>query len=144
MIITDVQVRHFLSTTRRHSDSAGHAHPGPPHQVKTSILTLRTEDGHEGHSFTVPEIVRPHVIDKYVKTVLIGQDHRDRERLWHDLAHWQRGSAAQLSDRTLAAVDVALWDLAGRTLNQPVHKLIGGYRDKIRAYGSIKIGRAHV
>ncbi|KSV86136.1 mandelate racemase family protein [Sinorhizobium sp. GL28] len=140
MIITDVEVRVFRTTTRRHSDSAGHAHPGPPHQVEQAMLTIRTEDGHEGHSFTAPEIVRPHVIDKFVKKVLIGEDHRYRERLWQDLAHWQRGSAAQLTDRTLAVVDCALWDLAGRTLNQPVYNLIGGYRDKVLAYGSIMCG----
>lgn len=140
MIITEVQVRVFNTVTRRHSDSAGHAHPGPAHQVPQALLTLRTEDGHEGHSFTAPEIVRPHVIEKFVKKVLIGQDHRDRERLWHDLAHWQRGSAAQLTDRTLAVVDCALWDLAGRSLNQPVYKLIGAYRDKVPAYGSIMCG----
>lgn len=140
MIITDVSVRTFLTTTRRHADTAGHAHPGPAHRVQQALLTIRTEDGHEGHSFTAPEIVRPHVIDKFVRKVLIGQDHRDRERLWHELAHWQRGSAAQLTDRTLAAVDVALWDLAGRTLSQPVHKLIGAYRDKVLAYGSIMCG----
>jgi L-alanine-DL-glutamate epimerase-like enolase superfamily enzyme len=140
MFITDVEVRVFRTTTRRHSDSAGHAHPGPPHQVEQAMLTIRTEDGHEGHSFTAPEIVRPHVIEKFVKKVLIGQDYRDRERLWQDLAHWQRGSAAQLTDRTLAVVDCALWDLAGRATNTPVYKLIGAYRDKVLAYGSIMCG----
>jgi hypothetical protein len=81
MIITEVSAQVFRTTTRRHSDSAGHAHPGPPHQVEQAILTIRTEDGQEGHSFTAPEIVRPHVIDKFVKKVLIGQDYRDREKL---------------------------------------------------------------
>lgn len=51
MIITDVEVRVFRTTTRRHSDSAGHAHPGPAHHVEQAMLTIRTEDGHEGHSF---------------------------------------------------------------------------------------------
>ncbi|WMS44168.1 mandelate racemase family protein [Acuticoccus sp. MNP-M23] len=140
MIITDVSVRTFRTKTKRHSDSAGHGHPGPAHKVAQSLLTVTTEDGHEGHAFAAPQVVRPHLIDKYVKKVLIGQDARDRERLWHDLAHWQRGSAAQLTDRTLAIVDCALWDLAGRALNQPVHKLIGAYRDKVPAYGSTMCG----
>lgn len=140
MIITDISVSVFSTTTRRHSDSAGHGHPGPAHKVPQAMLTISTEDGHQGYSFCPPEIVRPHILDKFVKKVLIGQDYRDRERLWQDLAHWQRGSAAQLTDRTLAVVDCALWDLAGRTLNQPVCKLLGGYRDKMSAYGSIMCG----
>lgn len=41
MIITDVEVRVFRTTTRRHSDSAGHAHPGPAHQVEQAMLTIR-------------------------------------------------------------------------------------------------------
>ena len=41
-----------------------------------------------------------------------------------------------LSDRIVATVDMALWDLAGRNLNQPVYKLLGGYRDKVPAYAS--------
>jgi L-alanine-DL-glutamate epimerase-like enolase superfamily enzyme len=140
MRIVDVKSRVFLHTTRRHQDSAGHAHPGEPHRVKQGILTIVTDEGHEGHCFSAPETIRPHLIDTFVRKVLIGQDPFDREKLWQELAHWQRGSAGQLSDRTLNAVDTALWDLAGRALNLPVYKLIGGYRDKVPAYGSTMCG----
>ncbi|CDZ33988.1 Mandelate racemase/muconate lactonizing protein [Neorhizobium galegae bv. officinalis] len=140
MKIVDVNVRVFSHTTRRHQDTAGHAHPGPPHKVNLALLTIVDDDGAEGYCFAPPEVVRPHVIDKFVKKVLIGEDPFARERLWQDLAHWQRGSAMQLTDRALAIVDCALWDLAGRKLNMPVHKLIGSYREKIPAYGSIMCG----
>ena len=40
----------------------------------------------------------------------------------------------------LAAVDLALWDLAGRYLGQPIHKLLGAYRDKVPAYASSPLG----
>ncbi|MBJ2341023.1 enolase, partial [Dickeya solani] len=56
------------------------------------------------------------------------------------LVHWQRGSANQLTDRALAIAEQALWDLAGRALNLPVYKLLGGYRDKVPAYGSTMCG----
>lgn len=62
------------------------------------------------------------------------------KKIWHELAHWQRGSASQLSDRALALVEQALWDWAGRKLGVPVHKLIGGFRDKVPAYGSTMCG----
>jgi L-alanine-DL-glutamate epimerase-like enolase superfamily enzyme len=70
----------------------------------------------------------------------VGEDPFDRERLWQELAHWQRGSTSQLSDRTLAIVEMALWDLAGRKLGVAVYKLIGAYRDKVPAYGSTMCG----
>ncbi|MFN8924377.1 MAG: enolase C-terminal domain-like protein [Rhodospirillales bacterium] len=139
MKIIDVKVTTFTHTIHTEKDNDGHTHPGPPRTVKSSVLTIVAE-GAEGHHVCPPEIVRPHVIEAFVKPVLIGQDAFMREKLWHALAHWQRGSAEQLTDRLLAVVDLALWDLAGRALGQPVYKLIGGYRSKVPAYGSTMCG----
>src|SRR5829696_6829811 len=63
-----------------------------------------------------------------------------RERLWQRLKEWQRLHKGALSDKELAAVDLALWDLAGRALNLPVHKLLGATRDKVPAYASTMCG----
>jgi L-alanine-DL-glutamate epimerase-like enolase superfamily enzyme len=138
--IVDIKVRTFSHTSRQGKDSDGHSHPCPPRTVKQSLLTIIADDGSEGHCFAPTEVVRPHMIDGFVRTVLIGEDPYDREKLWQGLAHWQRGSTGQLSDRTLAAVELALWDLAGRKLGLPVYKLIGAYRDKVPAYGSTMCG----
>lgn len=140
MKIVDIRVRTFTYKSKRVSDSAGHTHPGPEHDVKGAMLTITADDGTEGHSFGQPEVIRPFIIDKYVKTVMLGQDPFDREKLWQELAHWQRGSAEQLTDRALAVAEVALWDLAGKKLGVPVYKLIGGYRDKVPAYASTMCG----
>jgi L-alanine-DL-glutamate epimerase-like enolase superfamily enzyme len=63
-----------------------------------------------------------------------------RERLWHALARWQRGSGGQLTDRTLALVEMALLDLAARKAGLPAWRMLGGYRDKVPAYGSTMCG----
>src|SRR5207237_10078578 len=52
----------------------------------------------------------------------------------------QRGSGGQPTGRALSLVDQARWGWAGRKLGLPVHKLIGGYRDKVKAYGSTMCG----
>ena len=109
MRIEEVSARVFKTTTRRHADTAGHAHPGPAHQVEMAILTIRTDTGDEGHCFSPPQIVREHVLDKFVRKVLIGADPFDREKLWQELAHWQRGSAGaadrpDAGDRRLRAL----------------------------------------
>lgn len=140
MRIVDIGVRVFFHMTNQVKDSDGHSHPGEKRRVRQALLTIRADDGSEGHCLAPVEVVRPHLIDGYVKTVLMGEDPYLREKLWQGLAHWQRGSTGQLTDRTLAAVEMALWDLAGRKLGLPVYKLIGGYRDKVPAYGSTMCG----
>ncbi|WP_020683363.1 mandelate racemase family protein [Marinobacterium rhizophilum] len=140
MIIKSVNVEVFTYPSRRSVDSAGHSHPGDEKLAKMAMLRIATEEGPEGFAFGPPEVIRAHVVEAFARKVLIGQNPFDRERLWQDLVHWQRGSAGQLTDRALALIEQALWDLAGRALELPVHKLIGGYRDKVPAYGSTMCG----
>ncbi|ONH49895.1 L-alanine-DL-glutamate epimerase [Pseudomonas cedrina] len=140
MRITGVHVEVFSTPSRRAQDSAGHAHPGDEVMIKMALLRIGCDDGCEGYAFGPPELIRPHIIESFVRKVLVGRDPMDRESIWQDLAHWQRGSAGQFTDRALALVEQALWDLAGRTFKVPVHKLIGGYRDKVPAYGSTMCG----
>jgi hypothetical protein len=54
MLIEDVSVRVFRTNTRRHADTAGHAHPGPAHQVEMALLTIVTDSGDEGYAFAPP------------------------------------------------------------------------------------------
>lgn len=130
----------FTYPSLRSVDAAGHSHPGPETMAKLVLVTITTDTGHQGHAFAPVEVLRPHVMNQFVRKVLVGQDPFMREQLWMALEHWQRGSAGQLTDRALAAIEQALWDLAGRTLGQPVYKLLGGYRDKVPAYGSTMCG----
>jgi L-alanine-DL-glutamate epimerase-like enolase superfamily enzyme len=140
--IVRIAVDVFEHPTRIVRDSAGHAHASHEAAGKARLAMLRvvTEDGNEGYSFGPPEVIRPFVMDGFVRRELAGQSAYDRERLWRALADRQRGSGGQLTDRALSLVDQALWDWAGRKLGLPVHKLIGGFRDKVKAYGSTMCG----
>ena len=70
------------------------------------------------------------LLEGRVKELLLGQDPFDRERFWHWF--W----VANLPENILSVVDMALWDLQARTFGVPVYKLLGGCRDKVRAYAS--------
>jgi len=140
MKIESVRGTVFTYPTRRSVDSAGHSHPGPEGLGRLAMITIETDTGHAGHAFAPAEVIRPHVLEAFARKVLVGEDPFQREKLWMSLEHWQRGSAGQLTDRALAAIEQALWDLAGRALSTPVYKLLGGYRDKIPAYGSTMCG----
>ena len=140
MKIESVRGTEFSYPSRRSVDSAGHSHPGPEGLARMAMITITTDDGHEGHAFAPPQVIRPYVLESYARKVLIGEDAFQREKIWMALEHWQRGSAGQFTDRALAAIEQALWDLAGRALGLPVYKLLGGYRDKVPAYGSTMCG----
>jgi L-alanine-DL-glutamate epimerase-like enolase superfamily enzyme len=140
MKIEKVTVRVFTHTSKKVKDIDGHTHPGPAHTVRQALLTITCDDGSEGHAFASTEVVRKPVVEKYVRHVLIGQNPYMREKIWKELAAWQRGSNGQLIDKTLACIEQALWDWAGRKHNLAVWKMIGGYRDKVPAYGSTMCG----
>ncbi len=136
MRITDVITQVFRYRTKVVRDSEGHAHPGPEHDATQCLLRIATDEGVEGYCFGASLQVIQHL----VRPALIGEDPFYRERIWQRLREWQRLHLGTLSDRVLASVDLTLWDLAGRYLNQPVHKLLGASRDKVKAYASTMCG----
>ena len=72
---------------------------------------------------------------------LIGLDPAGPEQHWHRLYNtWRwRGGAVFMS--ALSALDLALWDIEGKRLGVPVHRLLGGaHRDRLRVYASHWIG----
>jgi L-alanine-DL-glutamate epimerase-like enolase superfamily enzyme len=138
--IVDVTVRVFAYKTNIARDKAGHAHPGKASDAQYALLTVISDEGAEGYCLYRPEVIRTHVVERLFKPILVGKDPFERERLWQELLLRQRGSEAQLTDRALAAIELALWDLAGRAVGQPVHRLIGYYREKAPAYGSTMVG----
>lgn len=136
MRIVDVLTETFWYKSRVIRDSEGHTHPGPEHDATQTLIRVVTDDGIEGYAFDA----NPDVVQRIVKPLLVGEDPFYRERIWQTLKDRQRLHLGVLSDRVLSAIDLALWDLAGRALNQPVHKLVGGYRDKVKAYASTMCG----
>ena len=140
MKIETVTTKLFTHTSNTVRDSDGHGHPGPESQTTSALLTITCDDGSEGRVICRPAEVREELLERFVRPNLVGQDPMCTEKLWYAIYKWQRLSGGQLSDRTLTAVDLALWDLKGKVCGQPVWKLLGGARPKILAYGSTMCG----
>lgn len=74
---------------------------------------------------------------EHIRDYLIGKDPTQIENHWHTIyrdAYW-RGGAVLMS--ALSAVECALWDILGKSLNVPVYALLGGkVRDKVRIYAN--------
>lgn len=72
---------------------------------------------------------------EHIKEYLVGKNPLAIEKHWHDIyrdAYW-RGGPVLMS--ALSAVEMALWDILGKTLGVPVYQLLGGkVNDKVRIY----------
>ena len=62
----------------------------------------------------------------------MGRNPLDIGAIWLDLWRANRN----VDTRSICAVDVALWDIAGKVANLPIHRLLGTYRDSAPAYAS--------
>jgi L-alanine-DL-glutamate epimerase-like enolase superfamily enzyme len=100
------------------------------------LLEIKTDAGVTGHAFLGSSGRGADndgdLLIKILKPLVMGQDPLDRERIHQGLA-WH---ARMVSMRALGAIDVALWDIAGKAANIPVHQLLGSYRRTLPAYAS--------
>lgn len=106
----------------------------PQHKFAVEISTQDQQHGMYVALWSAPPLALAQVIS--AAGLLIGQDPRDRERLWNRAAR----SLAKNDRIGYGALDIALWDLAGRSIGQPVWALLGRHRDRLPAYVSTVSG----
>lgn len=84
--------------------------------------------GARGYAALVEEALAPR---------LIGRSIWDRRALWNEMRAALSGRPGGQLVEAIAGVDIALWDLAGKSLGQPIHRLLGGMgRGEVEAYAS--------
>src|SRR5260370_1436466 len=102
------------------------------------LVEIVGEDGLSGWGEALGPARLNAPIVEYYKPLLIGADALATEAIWQSLYnrlrdHGQKG----LAIAALSAVDIALWDLKGRHLGLPVHRLLGGpLRSRVEAYAT--------
>lgn len=119
-------------------------------KMDTVIVQIDTDEGTTGIGSAQghPEVLKA-IVETQLKPALVGEDPTFTERLWEKLYNGSRYqpsldrgiSQPGFSRRgdTLAAIagaDIALWDIHGKTVGQPIYKLLGAARTKIRGYAS--------
>ncbi|MGP4017450.1 mandelate racemase/muconate lactonizing enzyme family protein [Saccharopolyspora sp. 5N708] len=133
MKIRDVQAIPIRVPLRQQFDAATYAIT----ERCTIVVEVHTDDGPSGRIFIgdnrdQQDAVVTLIHDR-LRPVLIGEDPVCVERCWQQMFQLTRSLGNRpLLCSAIAAVDAALWDLAGKVCGQPVYKLVGGCRDAAR------------
>lgn len=130
MKITDIRQSGPVVVSTRQLADATNVLPGV---MSYGFLEVLTDEGITGIS---PGGGMAAFIEN-LKPYVIGEDPLNSERIWEKmywgcLASGRRGAAIS----AISAIDIAIWDLKGKIVNQPVHRLLGGHRDTVPTYGS--------
>ena len=103
------------------------------------VVEIFTDDGLVGigNAALAPSVTKQ-VIDSYLRPLLVGADPWDIEFLWQ---HMYRKTMAfgrkGIGMAAVSAVDIALWDILGKSAKQPVYRLLGGRtKPRIPVYAS--------
>lgn len=108
-----------------------------------TLVEVLTDEGITGWGEAFAQGLEPPqiaaaVIDAALKPLVLGADPRDVEVLWHRMYHATRDYGRKGSVIAgISAIDIALWDIAGKAVGLPVHRLLGGaFRSRVQAYAT--------
>src|SRR3989454_4241802 len=109
---------------------------------KLVIANIQTDEGLAGLGYSLAfggggaEAIQVY-LETRLKPVLLGEDPLFVERLWERMYRADRGIKRQgIAGYALSALDIGLWDLAGRAARLPLYKMWGAVTDRVPAYGS--------
>ncbi len=112
-----------------------------------TLVEVQTDEGITGIGATAapPYVIAPLIEEGVMsmRSFLIGEDPSDTNRLWKLLFEtWQarnfgRGGEGGLAVNAMSAIDIALWDIAGKVHGVPIFKLLGdAIQSKVMVYAS--------
>lgn len=108
--------------------------PGSDPEQIEGWLVVGTDAGVVGYGHTRRGVIVADVVDRRLRADLIGRNALNREELFHRF--WELDRIEEFPIYVPRALDVALWDIAGKAAQMPVHRLLGTYRESIPAYAS--------
>ena len=103
------------------------------------LVEIFTDEGLVGlGNAALSPLVTKSCIDIYLKPLLLGADPWDIEHLWQQMYRRTMAFGRKGVGMTaISAVDIALWDLLGKSAKQPVYRLLGGRtKERIPVYAS--------
>jgi L-alanine-DL-glutamate epimerase-like enolase superfamily enzyme len=111
-------------------------------QHKLVVAEISTDQGIRGFGYSLvfggggAEAVHAY-LDARLKPALIGEDPLYVEYLWEKMFRVDMGMKKQgVVAYAISALDIGLWDIAGKAANKPLYKVWGALRHRIPCYGS--------
>jgi D-arabinonate dehydratase len=112
----------------------------PEHRLV--VASIETDEGPSGLGYSLvfgaagSEAIQVY-LETRLKPLLLGEDPLMVGRLWERMYRADRGIRRQgVAAYAISALDIGLWDLAGKVAGLPLFKLWGGVRDRVPVYGS--------
>jgi len=99
----------------------------PSSSFRVTLLRISTDEGICGYG---PFWGR---VDDFIRNYLIGSDPLLIERFWFDCMNGREGGLGRSS---CGAIDIALWDIAGKAAGLPISKLLGAKDDRVPVYAA--------
>src|SRR5262249_15487895 len=109
---------------------------------KLVVAQISTDEGLQGLGYSLcfngcgAEALHAYLGTR-LQPALLGEDPLFVERLWEKMFRVDMGIRKQgVAGYALSALDIGLWDIAGKAAKLPLYKMWGAVRDQIEAYGS--------
>lgn len=105
------------------------------------LVRVETDDGLVGWGECfgpgTVAIANATIVEQVIAPLIIGMDPLDREVIWHFVYNRLRDHGrGGMPIQALSGIDIALWDLAGKSAGLPLHQLLGGqFRQSVPVYG---------
>ncbi|MEM7407076.1 MAG: enolase C-terminal domain-like protein [Pseudomonadota bacterium] len=113
--------------------------PGAGDEQLRFAVKVHTDAGVVGEY--VPPRARARMVMRaaeFLAPRLLGKALHERERHYRAL----RQATKHVGEVGIGVLDIALWDAAGKLIDQPIYRMLGGYRERLPAYASTLHGDA--
>ncbi len=116
----------------------------PRFKASGLYTNLKTDEGIDGWALShwnLSNLAQKHFIDEALKKLVLKKDPFMVEEIFHEIYQNSNRIMFGIAPAT-SAIQIACWDIMGKATKQPIYKLLGGRKKKVKCYASMPRGYA--